>query len=253
MLQTIRAVWIVWLTGIIIPSGDVAAPPNDNFGLTDLGSPRSISVEGMVSRATRQIGDTSGANKEESEPDHGGSGLLGKTEWFEWTAPETHPVEIATSGFSNLLAVYTGDQLDQLEEITRGVGEPMRFRASAATRYLIAAASTDGVEFDLSIRRRDQQRRTDAPLPSRTLRYQAAPASPGNDDFARHTDLGAAASRRGCRIHGRRHAPIRGTQPCPRPSPDRLDLVEEVSVRLDYRLQRKPGLFVRIVVRPSPF
>jgi len=30
-------------------------------------------------------------------------------------------------------------------------------------------------------------------------------------------------------------------------------LVEEVSVRLDYRLQRKPGLFIRIVVRPSPF
>ena len=29
-------------------------------------------------------------------------------------------------------------------------------------------------------------------------------------------------------------------------------LVEEVSVRLDYRLQRKPGLFIRIVVRPPP-
>lgn len=120
-----------------ITSWAVAAPSNDQFN-----NSVEIGDAGMVS-----FGDNADASYESGEPFHDGAGGSGSV-WWHWTAPANGTVEISTAGsnFDTLLAVYTGNSVSALTEITSndddeqslGVYSRVSFAASAGTTYHIA-------------------------------------------------------------------------------------------------------------------
>ena len=63
-------------------------------------------------------GDNTGFSKESGEPDHPAD-PGGKSAWWKWTAPSDGTVVFNTFGsvFDTILAVYTGDAVDQLTEL----------------------------------------------------------------------------------------------------------------------------------------
>ena len=81
---------------------------NDNFD-------SSVAIAGASGRST---GNNVGADKEGDEPDHADDSG-GASVWWTWTAPATGLATFDTRGsdFDTLLAVYTGDNLNDLTEI----------------------------------------------------------------------------------------------------------------------------------------
>lgn len=113
-----------------------AAPPaNDSFSTAaTLSGDLPITIAGSTVDATKEAG----------EPNHAGI-AGGHSVWFRWTAASTGPVLIETceSAFDTLLAVYRGDEIDQLTTIASnddscGTRSAVRFTASAGETYQIA-------------------------------------------------------------------------------------------------------------------
>jgi hypothetical protein len=150
---------------LVAPGSASAAPPqNDNFA----------NAETIADRYGWVDGDNSEATKEPGEPNHAGN-PGGASVWYSWTAPYAGRATFSTcySEFDTLLAVYTGDQVSNLQAVAaddNGCDAQSRlsFMAAAGVTYRIAVDGAFGATgyFEL-----------DWSLP------------PPNDDFAAATEL----------------------------------------------------------------
>ena len=117
-------------------------PPNDNFAT-------SITLEGLSNVVQ---GNNFRAGVEHGEPRHGTARFIDRTVWFDWTAPESGWVRFDTAESypaRHYLAVYTGESLQQLQEVAgnnypeKEIESPdsLRFKAVKDTTYRIAVGS----------------------------------------------------------------------------------------------------------------
>jgi Peptidase C10 family/Spi protease inhibitor len=108
-----------------LPEGMPAGYSVIAYGIVNIQSPGnltnddfadSIAIPGDVPQV---IGSNVGATNETDEPDHAEQPAT-KSVWWTWTAPSAGTVTINTFGstFDTLLAIYTGDSVDSLTEIT---------------------------------------------------------------------------------------------------------------------------------------
>ena len=151
---------------LVAPAAASASPPsNDNFG----------NSESITDRSGWAEGDNTEATKEPGEPNHAGN-PGGHSVWYSWTAPYAGRATFSTcySDFDTLLAVYTGDQVDNLQQVAsddNGCGNQSQvsFMTAAGTTYRIAVDGANGAtgyfELDWGI-------------------------APTNDDFAAASELG---------------------------------------------------------------
>lgn len=124
-------------------------PPNDDFTNRIVIAGTSAVMEGTLS----------GSTLETNEPMHW-TNATGGSVWWTWTAPADGVVEIADlPGFAyslaGIVAVYTGDSLDSLEQVTVSY-LPTFFTATAGTAYQIAVLGagpddTRQVELELNL------------------------------------------------------------------------------------------------------
>ncbi|MCW5557183.1 MAG: hypothetical protein KIT22_05035, partial [Verrucomicrobiae bacterium] len=144
-----------------------AAPPNDAFANRTPLTGSIITLAATNDWAAREAG----------EPLHAGASG-GSSVWWTWTAPETGPVTINTSGsdFDTVLAVYTGNVLPALslvaanDDVSFGTRSSLvDFAAQAGTAYQIAVDGYSG-EFG-----------------SITLNLVQVGTQPSSDDFATAT------------------------------------------------------------------
>jgi hypothetical protein len=97
-----------------------------------------------------------GATKEPGEPDIAGN-PGGKSVWWQWRAPRSGPVTIATIGssFDVLLGVYTGTAISNLVLVASNDDAPgalasvVTFQAQAGTNYQIAVDGFDGASGEI--------------------------------------------------------------------------------------------------------
>ena len=115
---------------------------------TDDFSPNA-SISGASGRIT---GGNVGAGRQSGEPDHAGNNG-GASVWWTWTAPATGSVTFDTrdSNFDTLLAVYIGDNLNNLTEIASNddmndwlLQSAVRFNAQRGETYHIAVDGYGG-------------------------------------------------------------------------------------------------------------
>jgi hypothetical protein len=95
-------------------------------------------------------GNNAKASREQGEPGHAGK-QGGRSVWYQWSSPQAGVLSIDTQGssFDSLLAVYTGDHLATLQEITSSddlYGEEhfssaVTFTAGAGKSYWVAVDS----------------------------------------------------------------------------------------------------------------
>ena len=173
MLQPVK--WLRALLGaILVASAAMLANPayaaasNDNIASAfDLGTAANFTISG----------DTTGATKENGEPNIGGSQ---HTIWYKWTAPATKSVQINTLnravGLDFILAVYTAQNpaapaVNKLNGVNSGF-DVVAFDAMLNTVYFIqvdSSGSDGAVNLNL-------------------------PPPPANDTLASASDLGSVAS-----------------------------------------------------------
>ena len=126
---------------LVAPAAASASPPsNDNFG----------SSQSLTDRFGWTDGDNTEATKEPGEPNHAGN-PGGHSVWYSWTAPYAGRATFSTcySEFDTLLAVYTGDQVDNLQQVVaddNGCGNQSRvsFMTTAGATYRIAVDGANG-------------------------------------------------------------------------------------------------------------
>ncbi len=110
---------------------DATGPANDDFANAKQLDPRTpIHVTGHNVEATKELG----------EPDHGGD-PGGASVWYRWTPSVSGPVTVAicNTGFDNLLAVYTGSAVGDLDLVaSNAFGCEVGFTAEAGQTYSIA-------------------------------------------------------------------------------------------------------------------
>ncbi|MDP9135706.1 MAG: hypothetical protein M3N56_12885, partial [Actinomycetota bacterium] len=114
-----------------------------------------------IDRGSYIDGSTRLATSEPGEPVHAGTGS-GHSLWFKWTADTSGAVVPSactwTEGETAALAVYTGEEVDDLTEVATGSRQPSgcveaRLAAEEGTTYLIAVADEGGsTDFDLRLR-----------------------------------------------------------------------------------------------------
>ena len=116
-------------------------PANDDFA-------NAIVLTGSSANSTA---NSSAATAQSGEPNHRGYSAK-KSLWWTWTAAESGPVRISTSGsaFDTVLAVYTGSSLYSLSEMAssddaNGSSQgAVEFEAVSGTTYQIAVDGYDG-------------------------------------------------------------------------------------------------------------
>jgi len=118
-------------------TGNCPPPANDAF----------FEAQALSGLAAHALGFTTCATREIDEPNHA-TNSGGHSVWFQWTAPQSTPVEITTIGsdFDTLLAVYTGSDVSALSQVaanddivyTSNVQSRVVFDAVAGTVYQIA-------------------------------------------------------------------------------------------------------------------
>jgi hypothetical protein len=128
--------WAVWWANVT-----VARPGNDNFASAYAITGAQGTTNGTNVRATKEVG----------EPNHAGN-AGGASVWYNWTAPSSGSVTLDTigSGFSTLLAVYTGASVSGLTSVGSDNGSAgngasrVTFTASSGTTYRIAIDGVSG-------------------------------------------------------------------------------------------------------------
>ena len=132
----------------LVPAAALATPPaNDHFA----------NAEALTERTGWLSADNTEATKELGEPNHAGN-PGGASIWYTWTAPNSGlaTLSLCWSDIDTLLAVYTGDQFNELEAVAAdddGCGDQSRvtFTASAGVMYRIAVDGADGATGYLSL------------------------------------------------------------------------------------------------------
>lgn len=111
-------------------------PANDNF----------VARAPLFGSTLRAEAISLEATKEEGEPDHAGE-PGGKSVWWSWTVPSTGPATVWTLGsdFDTVLAVYSGESVDDLTLLAANDQDPLggdtsrvSFNGQAGARYEIA-------------------------------------------------------------------------------------------------------------------
>jgi hypothetical protein len=139
--------WVVLLAvvlaaGIVPASALAAPPPNDDFAVADVIQGRSVYTDGINDEATKESG----------EPNHAGN-AGGASVWFDWTAPSSGRAtfSVCYGEFDTLLAVYTGSQVDDLQEVASnddnddcGHQSKVSFSAASGVTYHIAVDGKNG-------------------------------------------------------------------------------------------------------------
>jgi hypothetical protein len=143
-------VLLVVAAALVLPALASAAPPsNDDFANAAELTGRFAFVNGTNVEATKQ-------NGEPSHPDNAGGASI----WYRWTAPAAGTATVSTCGsaFDTLLAVYTGDELANLERKASNNDDPncdkqsrVSFDAAAGTTYRIAVDGFDGATGPVSL------------------------------------------------------------------------------------------------------
>lgn len=147
---TISAQFPAGQTGMIVMNWRTSSSDDGNdspASADDFGS--SVAISGGSGRSA---GNNIDAGKEIGEPDHAGDSG-GASVWWTWAAPATGAVTFDTRGsdFDTLLAVYTGEHLDRLAEVSSNDDasegqrqSAVRFLAQQDQTYHIAVDGHDG-------------------------------------------------------------------------------------------------------------
>ncbi len=131
-----------WYLDDIMVTGTLGPPPNDDFANAQI----ITGVAGITS------GSNSNATKELNEPRHTGN-LGGHSVWYRWTPPVSGQYFFRTGGssFDTLLAIYTGDTVDNLTLVDQNDDVDSGDRTSwvsanfdAGTTYSIAVDGYNG-------------------------------------------------------------------------------------------------------------
>lgn len=104
------------------------------------------SAQVIANRNGQVVLDNTEATKESGEPDHAGN-AGGASLWFEYIPTVAHYVELDTTGSDvpALLAVYSGDSVDDLTELASSAGgEPVWLLLRKDESYKIALDGADG-------------------------------------------------------------------------------------------------------------
>ncbi|MBC7883357.1 MAG: VCBS repeat-containing protein [Anaerolineae bacterium] len=125
--------------------------PNDNFSARD-------TLPSQVVPALSRTVNTSRATKELNEPNHAGN-PGGRSVWWTWTPSRNRRVTISTrnSTFDTLLAVYTGNELNNLSVVAANnnaggsLESQVTFDALVGTSYQIALDGANSVGGDTSL------------------------------------------------------------------------------------------------------
>lgn len=133
------AVILVLILSLALPVGVLAAPTNDNFADAQI-----------VSLPYSVYHDTSGATFEADEPYPScGYGYSLKTAWFAYT-PSTNQTLVTRADyyyFPSVLAVYTGNSLNNLSQVACGnYYSNFAFQAQAGVTYYFQLAGLYGDE-----------------------------------------------------------------------------------------------------------
>jgi len=119
--------------------------------------------EPLAGSDIRVTGTNEFANREAGEPRHAGY-HQGASVWWTWTAPASGQVHLSTLGsdFDTVLAVYTGNQISSLNEVTAnddgahpdaGLTSEVGFNAQIGRTYQIAvdgyASATGNITLNL--------------------------------------------------------------------------------------------------------
>ena len=142
-------------------------PPNDDFAAATRLTGASPSAAADITRATVESG----------EPSHHDGAQVGRSVWYEWTAPATGPVRVSVSSstFTPAVAAYTGDAAGSLTKVASTAGGTLSFTASRGVSYRIAVANYYAYSSGAA-----------------TLALSQA-AAPANDAFADAAELTGAA------------------------------------------------------------
>ncbi len=122
-----------------MPPRGLAQPANDNFA-------DRIALTGSSLLVT---GSNVGATREPGEPSHAGwSGSA--SVWWSWVAPATTSARFDTvgSGFSTVLAIYTGDVLSNLTAVASAA---QSFWTNGAYASQAGFVATAGVEYQIAV------------------------------------------------------------------------------------------------------
>ncbi len=118
-----------------------AGPANDHFA-------NRIALSGASVNTT---GTTLYATLEETEPPHNGRLGSGNSVWWRWTAPSSGPVVMTTTGSTadTVLAVYSGDTLEQLVPLAANNNDPTVVPSTTASRVSFAAEA--GITYQIAV------------------------------------------------------------------------------------------------------
>jgi hypothetical protein len=137
----VMAIAFALTAGSASGSAPLAGPPNDMFASAEALTDRFGYLEASNVEATR----------EPDEPYHAGN-QGGASVWYVWTAPHRGRATVSTcnySEFDTVLAVYTGDDLSDLQEVASnddgcGQGSRVSFVTAPGETYRIAVDGADG-------------------------------------------------------------------------------------------------------------
>lgn len=138
-------------SGSVSLAGSLAGSvlPNDAFVSATVATGNSFAL----------TGSNVGATRESREPNHANvSG--GKSVWWRWTAPGNGRLVLATagSGYDTVLAVYTGDRVDQLRSVaanddvsTSDMSSRVTFSVKSGVTYRIAVDGYQGAAGSIQL------------------------------------------------------------------------------------------------------
>jgi hypothetical protein len=136
-------VWGVLLTLSLARLASASTPSNDDFATRAVLLGSNGVMQGALTNATRELG----------EPLHAVYGESGSL-WWTWTAQTDSSIEIKIlpgfqiSKIAQVVAVYRGDNLNNLEEVVSESGifwRPLQFRVTAGETYQIVACDLAGL------------------------------------------------------------------------------------------------------------
>jgi uncharacterized delta-60 repeat protein len=131
------------ICGLATATNVLAQPANDDFA-------NAIPLFGTSASINGASNQLAGKEPAMGEPAHAGN-AGGASVWFQWRAQQTAPVTVTLANVTfptnALLAVYTGNALNSLTEVTNGTGlggVSVTFPAVGRTNYFIAVDGFDG-------------------------------------------------------------------------------------------------------------
>ena len=152
------------------------------------------SNDGFASRAVLSgtapvaSGDNIEASKEVGEPSHGGN-AGGRSVWWTWTLPSSGEVIVETSGssFDTLLAVYTGNDLNQLTRVAENDQSPVGGDTSR-----VSFSGVAGATYQIAVDGNNQGFGAANGAITLSARVGVVPVTPPNDRFASRSPLTGA-------------------------------------------------------------